>query len=64
MSTIRTIETEKRGNLQQCFAEVFDHWQRNPTPQRPFCWDTVVKVLKSPAVNEPELANNLLQQSR
>ena len=43
MSTIRAIETERQGNLQR-FAEVFDRWQKNPTPQRPFCWDTVVSV--------------------
>ena len=59
--TIRTIETEKQ-NLQDRFIEVFDHWQKNPTPQRPFCWDTVVKVLKSPAINEPELARKISQQ--
>ena len=59
MSTIRAIEVERRGNLWHCFVEVFDYWQKNPTPQRPFCWDTVVKVLKSPAVNEPELARNI-----
>ena len=62
MSTIRAIETERHGNLRRCFAEVFDHWQKNPTPQRPFCWDTVVQVLKSPAVNEPVLARNISQQ--
>ena len=62
MSTIRSIEAEKHVNLQRCFAEVFDHWQRNPTPQRPFCWNTVVKVLQSPAVNEPVLARNISQQ--
>ena len=62
MSTIRSIEAEKHINLQRCFAEVFDHWQKNPTPQRPFCWDTVVKVLKSPSVNEPVLARKISQQ--
>ena len=62
MSTIRSIEAEKHVNLQRCFAEVFDHWQKNPTPQRPFCWDTVVKVLQSDAVNEQALARKILQQ--
>ena len=62
MSTIRSIEAEKHVNLQRCFAEVFDHWQKNPTPQRLFCWDTVVKVLQSPSVNEPVLARNISQQ--
>ena len=61
MPTIRTIETETQ-NLQDRFIEVFDHWQKNPTPQRPFCWDTVVKVLKSPTINEPELARKISQQ--
>ena len=59
MSTIRAIETERRGNLQYCFADMFDCWQRHPTPQRPFCWDTVFKVLKSPVIDEPELARKI-----
>ena len=59
MSTIRTIESEKHGNLRRCFAEVFDRWQKNPTPQRPFCWDTVIKVLRSPLIDEPELARKI-----
>ena len=62
MATITTIERERQGNLRHCFAMVFDHWQKNHTPQRPFCWDTVVKVLQSPAVNEPVLARNISQQ--
>ena len=62
MPTICTIERERHGNLRRCFAEVFDHWQKNPTPQRPFCWGTVVQVLKSPAVNEPVLARKISQQ--
>ena len=62
MATITTIERERQGNFRHCFAKVFDHWQKNPTPQRPFCWDTVVKVLKSPSVNEPVLARNISQQ--
>ena len=62
MATIHAIERENHGDLQRCFAEVFDHWQKNPTPRRPFCWDTVVKVLRSPAVNELELARNISQQ--
>ena len=62
MASITTIERETQGNLLICFAKVFDHWQKNPTPQRPFCWDTVVKVLKSPTINEPVLARNISQQ--
>ena len=62
MATIRAIERERQGNSKRCFAEVFDHWQKNPTPQRQFCWDTVIKVLKSPSVNEPVLAGKISQQ--
>ena len=62
MATITTIEKETQGNLRLCFAKVFDHWQRNPTPQRPFCWDTLVKVLKSRAINEPVLAKTISKQ--
>ena len=60
MPTIHTIETEAQRNRDR-FIEVFDYWQKNPTPHRPFCWDTVVEVLKSPAVNEPDLAEKISQ---
>ena len=56
VSTIRPIEAERHVNVHRCFAEVFDRWQKHPTPQRLFCWDTVVKVLKSAVIDEPELA--------
>ena len=63
IATIRVIKTlEKQGNLQHCFVEVFDHWQKDPTPQRPFCWDTVVELLRSPVIDEPELARNISHQ--
>ena len=62
MATITTIERERQGSLRHCFGKVFDHWQKNPTPQRPFCWDTVIKVLQSTTVNEPVLARNISQQ--
>ena len=62
MATIRVIETEEQGNLRRCFVKVFDHWQKDPTPQRPFCWDTVVEVLRSPVIDEPELARNISHQ--
>ena len=61
MGKILTVETETQRNLDR-FVEIFDHWQKNSTLQRPFCWDTVVKVLKSPAVNEPVLARKISQQ--
>ena len=60
MATIDAIEERRHGNPRRCFSAIFDHWQRNP--QRPFCWDTVVKVLQSPSVNEPVLARNISQQ--
>ena len=60
-STIRAIEKERQGNL-NCFAEVFDHWQRCPSYQRPFCWDTVVEVLRSPDINEAVLADKISQK--
>ena len=59
VSAIRAIETERHGSLHRCFAEVFDRWQKHPTLQRPFCWDTVVKVLKSPVIDEPQLARKI-----
>ena len=61
LSTIHTIEKERQGNLNR-IAEVFDHWQRCPSCQRPFCWDTVVEVLRSPDIKETELADKISQK--
>ena len=58
VATIHAIEAEKQENMQR-FAEVFDCWKKNPSDQRPFCWDTVVKVLRSPVIDESELANKI-----
>ena len=58
VATIRAIEAEKQENLQR-FAEVFGRWEKNPSDQRPFCWDTVIKVLRSPVIDESELANKI-----
>ena len=53
-AAIRAIEAENQEYLQ-----VFDHWKKNPTDRRPFGWTTVVQVLRSPAINESELANSI-----
>ena len=39
------IEAEKQENLQR-FAEVLAvKGEESPSDQRPFCWDTVIKVI-------------------
>ena len=39
--------------------EVFKLWRRRLHPRAPFTWATMIKVLKTPAVGEITLAENL-----
>ena len=54
------IEMHRRGDPHHCFVDVFDHWMKQPTPQRPFCWHTVIMVLQS--ISEVTLARKLRQK--
>ena len=53
---IDRISAESR-EIQECFRRVFDRWQREN--RRPFKWETIIDVLKSPAVGENTLAQQL-----
>ena len=56
---IRAINRQWHGDSQLCFAEVFDHWQRQSTSQQPVNWATVVSVLQDKLVAEAVLANSI-----
>ena len=43
----------------QGITGVFQLWYE--TKRCPYTWDTLLMILKSPAVNEPELADQLIQ---
>ena len=43
----------------QGISDVFQIWEDLET--RPFTWETLLSALRSPVVNEPELANELLK---
>ena len=59
MSQISAIDQQHRGHSQFCFAEVFDHWQRVPTSQRPVNWTTLVNILQCQFVGEAVLADRI-----
>ena len=63
MATITTIERERQGNFRHCFAKV--SLEKEPHPSATVllghCCQSAA-VLQSPAVNEPVLASNILQQ--
>ena len=59
---LNAIDTHRRGDPHDCFVDVFDHWMNQPTPQRPFCWRTVITVLQSPLISEVTLARKLRQK--
>ena len=54
---INRIDKENRGNVMDCFREVFRVWQKQC--KRPFTWSTMVEVLESPLVEENNIASNI-----
>jgi hypothetical protein len=40
-----------------CFSDVFTYWKDKCT--RPYCWQTIIEVLQTPAVGQGTLAENL-----
>ena len=50
-------ELDKMKENHQGISDVFMLWEQQST--RPFTWETLLAVLKSSTVNEPELAEQL-----
>ena len=51
---LNDIEENNQG-----ISDVFQIWE--DLEIRPFTWETLLSALRSPIVNEPELANELLK---
>ena len=53
-SQLRSIEARHRhGDDLSCYNDVFDVWMSRRNP--PYTWDTILKVLGSPAIGERAL---------
>ena len=57
LGRIRSIKTEKQNQPIKCYTEVFDLWESKGSP--PYTWATIINALRSPAVEEERLANEL-----
>ena len=54
---LESIYIDELGKTQNCFSAVFIAWSRRlPSP---YTWETVVKVLRSPELNEMRIANSI-----
>ena len=53
------FEKERRGDLHDCFTDVFTYWQKQSTPQSPANWGTLVTVLRSNNVGQKELSDTI-----
>ena len=49
-SVLKAIEIEKRNKCSDCFSEIISVWKNQDSA--PFTWETVLKVLYSPAIKE------------
>ena len=60
VSDLERIEASLRCGMQQCdtaFIEIFTRWKKvRPSA---FAWRTLITVLKTPALNEKQVANEL-----
>ena len=57
---LNAIDQRHRGEAMACFSEVFSMWQQQATPDNnPVKWSTLVRVLKSPYVEEVALAESI-----
>ena len=54
---LRTIQKSSQSTV-LCFAEIFDIWERKSDP--PFTWATIVRALRSPIVNENNVAKEIV----
>ena len=56
---IDAIDSHRRGEPFECFADVFKYWQSESTPERPANWATLISVLRSNTVGEETLAEHI-----
>lgn len=58
-SEIECISKESHNgtHIEECFRKVFGVWEKHCKP--PYTWDTIVRVLESPNVDEKNLATKI-----
>ena len=56
---IEEIKENHPSNTNRAFADVIQIWQTEKT--RPFTWETLMMVLESSTVNEPQLVQQLIE---
>ena len=58
-SNLEAIYNKYLGNVNSCFAGVFDLWRKNRS--HPYTWATIIKILRTRSVGENQLADELEQ---
>ena len=56
---IEEIRENSNDIPDRCLGNLFYEWEQNPHEDKPFTWDTLLKVLRSVKVGEESLANEL-----
>ena len=51
------LDTYPSHSCMDCFARVFDSWEKRGQPE--FSWETVIRVLESPTLEEMMLARKV-----
>lgn len=57
ITSLEEIEKGYSGDCKRCFSAVFSEWEHQNTS--PYCWDTVVRVLQAPSVEENRVAEDV-----
>ena len=56
MATLSSYEAQSRDPM-RCYAQLFDSWKSSNKPA--YTWATIIRVLKSDAVNEVAVADSV-----
>ena len=57
---VERTERQQRGNIRDCFRDIFAKWQKQLKP--PFTWSVIIDALSSPSVGEIALADKLRKE--
>ena len=57
LGDVESIRKEHMMDAMDCYTEVFEKWRRRGSP--PYTWATIINVLRAPAVDQEQLANEL-----
>ena len=64
MDELDKIEKHRLADPMECFSDMLTYWQKNPTPQSPVNWATLVKVLRSNYVGETNLSYTIQKEKK